>query len=167
MIELLKNDLQTKERQLKDNEQLRSKQIEQCGNLEEASRVTAAELARAQSLAQRVGRLEAEAEASREKSEKRIEEFRSQLERERLERAVAEGALQKTRSNYLDLQRRFDEYVKVNSKEKGNASQQLSPKDVPLAPGQGEGQFMAGDSAQTEGDEATLIGAADAIETTG
>jgi crescentin len=166
MIESLKNDLQAKERQLQDNEQLRLKQVERCDDLEKVGKVTAAELARTQSLAQRVAQLEAETEASRDKSEKRIEEFRSQLERERLERAVAEGALQKTRSNYLDLQGRFDEYVKFNGAEKGKASQQLSPKDLPLAPGQGEKRSMPGDSAQIEGDEASLIGASDTVDTT-
>ena len=166
MIESLKNDLQAKERQLQDNEQLRLKEVERCDNLEKAGKVAAAELARAQMLAQRVAQLEAEAEASRDRSEKRIGECRSQLERERLERAVAEGALQKTRSNHLDLQRRFDEYVKFNGAEKGNASQQLSPKDFPLAPSQGETQSMPGDSAQTEGDEATLTGGPDTVDTT-
>jgi crescentin len=165
MIELLKNDLQAKERQLQDNEQLRLKQVERCDNLEQVGKMTAAELARTQSLAQRVAQLEAEAEASRDMSEKRIEEIRSQLERERLERAVAEGALQKTRGNYLDLQRRFDEYVKFNGTEKGMASQQLSPKDPPLGQGRAERRSMLGDSAQTEGGEATLTGAADTVET--
>ena len=166
MIELLKNDLQAKERQLQDNEQLRLKEVERCDNLEKAGKVAAAKSARAQMLAQRVAQLEAEAEASRDRSEKRIGECRSQLERERLERAVAEGALQKTRSNHLDLQRRFDEYVKFNGAEKGNASQQLSPKDFPLAPSQGETQSMPGNSAQTEGDEATLTGGPDTVDTT-
>jgi hypothetical protein len=120
--------------------------------LEKVGTATAAELARTQSLAQRVAKLEADAEASGDKSEKLIEEFRSQLERERLERAVAEGALQKTRSNYLDLQRRFDEYVKFNGAERGVASQHLSPKDLPLAPAQGEKRAVPGDAVQTEGD---------------
>jgi crescentin len=165
MIETLKNALQTKERQLQDNEQLRLKQVEHCDDLEKVGKATVAELARTQSLAQRVAQLEAEAEESGDKSEKRIEEFRSQLERERLERAVAEGALQKTRSNYLDLQRRFDDYVKFNGAEKGTASQRLSPKDLPLAQGQGEKRSMPGDTAQTEGDESTLTGAAETVET--
>jgi chromosome segregation ATPase len=163
MIELLKNDLQAKERQLQGNEQLRLKQVERCDDLEKVGKATAGDLARTQSLAQRVSQLEAE--ASRDKSEKSIEEFRSQLERERLERAVAEGALQKTRSNYLDLQRRFDEYVKFNGAEKGTASQQLSPKNLPLAQGQGEKRSMPGDTAQTEGDVSTLTGAAETVET--
>lgn len=163
-IEALKNDLQAKERQLQDNEQLRLKQVERCDNLEKAGKVSATELARTQSLAQRVAQLEAEAEASRDKSVERIEEFRSQLERERLERAVAEGALQKTRSNYLDLQRRFDEYVKFNGTEKGKGSQQLSAKDLPLAQGQGVRRSTAGEPAHTEADEATLAAAADPVE---
>jgi crescentin len=166
MIEMLKDDLQAKERQLQDNEQLRLKQVERCDNLEKAGNATAAELARTQSLSQLVAQLEAEAEASRDESEKRIEEFRSQLERERLERAVAEGALQKTRSNYLDLQGRFDEYVKFNGAEKGNGSQQLSLKDLSLAQGQGEKRSMPGDSAQTEGDEATPTEVADTVDMT-
>jgi crescentin len=164
VIELLKNTLQAKETLLQDNEQLRLKHVERCDTLEKASKATAAELARTQSLAQRVAQLEAEAEASRDESEKRIEEFRSQLERERLERAVAEGALQKTRRNYLDLQGRFDEYVKFNGAENGKASQQLLLKDIPLAPGQGEKRSTPSDSAQS--DEATPTGAADTVEAT-
>jgi len=165
MTESLKNDLQAKERQLQDSEQLRLKQVERCDNLEKAGKASAAELARTQSLIQRVAQLEADAEASRDVSEERIEELRSQLERERLERAVAEGALQKTRSNYSDLQRRFDEYVKFNSLEKAKASQQLSSKDLPLAPGQGERRSTPSGSALAEGDDAVPTAPADTAET--
>jgi chromosome segregation ATPase len=49
--------------------------------------------------------LKAEAAASQGKSEKRIEQLNAAIERERAERAVAEGALEATRGDYARLQR--------------------------------------------------------------
>jgi chromosome segregation ATPase len=57
------------------------------------------------SLTDRVELLKAEAAASHAKAEKRIEQLNAAIERERAERAVAEGALEATRGDYTRLQR--------------------------------------------------------------
>jgi crescentin len=57
------------------------------------------------SLSDRVELLKAEATANHAKAEKRIEQLNSAIERERAERAVAEGALEATRADYARLQR--------------------------------------------------------------
>jgi multidrug resistance efflux pump len=49
--------------------------------------------------------LKTEAAAGQAKAEKRIEQLNSAIERERAERAVAEGALEATRADYARLQR--------------------------------------------------------------
>src|ERR1700733_3436171 len=53
----------------------------------------------------RVELLKVEAAANHAKAEKRIEQLNSAIERERAERAVAEGALEATRGDYARLQR--------------------------------------------------------------
>jgi crescentin len=57
------------------------------------------------SLTDRVEVLKAEAAANQAKAEKRIEQLNAAIERERPERAVAEGALETTRGDYTRLQR--------------------------------------------------------------
>jgi chromosome segregation ATPase len=57
------------------------------------------------SLSDKVELLKAEAAANHNKAEKRIEQLNSAIERERAERAVAEGALEATRGDYTRLQR--------------------------------------------------------------
>jgi chromosome segregation ATPase len=57
------------------------------------------------SLTDRVELLKAEAAANHAKADKRIEQLNSAIERERAERAVAEGALEATRADYARLQR--------------------------------------------------------------
>ena len=57
------------------------------------------------SLTDRVELLKTEAAAGQAKAEKRIEQLNSAIERERAERAVAEGALEATRADYARLQR--------------------------------------------------------------
>jgi crescentin len=57
------------------------------------------------SLTDRVELLKAEAAANHAKAEKRIEQLNAAIERERAERAVAEGALEATRGDYARLQR--------------------------------------------------------------
>jgi len=57
------------------------------------------------SLTDRVEQLKAEAAANQAKAEKRIEQLNAAIERERAERAVAEGALEATRGDYTRLQR--------------------------------------------------------------
>ena len=55
-------------------------------------------------LTERNGHLEADVQVSRTKIEKRVEELSSALQRERMERAVAEGALEAARKDNSRLQ---------------------------------------------------------------
>jgi crescentin len=57
------------------------------------------------SLSSRVELLKAEGVSNQAKEEKRIEQLNAAIERERAERAVAEGALESARSDYARLQR--------------------------------------------------------------
>ena len=60
---------------------------------------------RVQALSDQIKKLETDAEANRTKTEKRVEELSSALQREKMERAVSDGALEATRKNYAELQR--------------------------------------------------------------
>jgi crescentin len=56
-------------------------------------------------LTDRIARLEAEIQSNRAAEEKRVEDLNSALNRERMERAVAEGALEASRKDFARLQR--------------------------------------------------------------
>jgi hypothetical protein len=56
-------------------------------------------------LTDRIAEMEAEANAYRAKAERRIDELSASLQRERVELAVAQGALETTRGDYTRLQR--------------------------------------------------------------
>ena len=56
-------------------------------------------------LTDRIAEMEAEANAYRAKAERRIDELSASLQRERVELAVAQGALETTRRDYMRLQR--------------------------------------------------------------
>ena len=57
------------------------------------------------SLTDRIAEIEVEAGAYRTKTNQRIDELKASLQRERVERAVAQGALETTRKEYARLQR--------------------------------------------------------------
>ena len=108
-LEQLLGSLQTQERQVKDLETSRATLVERSNTLLKTVKARETALARAeeriQALSERVTQMENDAEANRSKTEKRVEELNSALQRERLERAVTEGALEATRKNYAELQR--------------------------------------------------------------
>ena len=108
-LEQLLGSLQTQERQLKDLEGSRATLVERSNTLLKTVKARETALTRAeeriQSLTERVTQLENDAEASRVKTEKRVEDLNAALQREKLERAVTEGALEATRKNYAELQR--------------------------------------------------------------
>src|ERR1700733_11725901 len=96
------------DRQNKKLEQTRLSLTDRSSVLSETVKARDSSLAHAQdkikSLTDRVELLKAEAAANQAKAEKRIEQLNSAIERERAERAVAEGALEATRSDYARLQ---------------------------------------------------------------
>lgn len=108
-LEQLLGSLQTQERQVKDLESSRATLVERTNTLLKTVKARETSLARAeervQALNERVEQLENESESNRLKADKRIEELNAALQREKLERAVTEGALEATRKNYAELQR--------------------------------------------------------------
>lgn len=100
---------QLQERQIKDLEQARSALVERNAALTNTVRARETALARAeekiQSSAEFMARLEADIQTSRSRAEQRIEELNSMVERERMDRSIAEGTLEATRKDNARLQR--------------------------------------------------------------
>jgi chemotaxis protein MotB len=97
------------------------------------------------SLTDRVELLKAEAAASHAKAEKRIEQLNAAIERERAERAVAEGALEATRGDYTRLQREIatDRAMRrrsVNAEEVVDATEKTKEAARPSKNGAGHGE---------------------------
>jgi crescentin len=101
------NDAQ--DRQIKKLELTRSTLSDRTKILSETMKARESALAHAEdkikSLSDRVELLKAEAAANQAKTEKRIEQLNAAIERERAERAVAEGALETARADHTRLQR--------------------------------------------------------------
>ncbi len=97
------------DRQNKKLEQTRAALTDRCKVLSENVKARENSLSHAQdkikSLTDRVELLKADAASNQAKAEKRIEQLNAAIERERVERAVAEGALEATRADYARLQR--------------------------------------------------------------
>jgi chromosome segregation ATPase len=97
------------DRQNKKLEQTRLSLTDRSNVLSETVKARDSSLSHAQdkikALTDRVELFKAEAAANHAKAEKRIEQLNSAIERERAERAVAEGALEATRGDYARLQR--------------------------------------------------------------
>jgi crescentin len=100
---------ESQEQQITDLSQARTSLTERNNALTKTLKSRDTALARAeekiQALTERVGALEAEIQVSNTAVEKRIEELNSTLQRERMERAVAEGALEAARKEHARLQR--------------------------------------------------------------
>ena len=100
---------QNRERQISDLEQARTALLERNAALTKTIRGRETALAHAeekiQASAEFVARLEADIHASRTRAEKRTEELNAMMERERMDRSVAEGALEATRKDNARLQR--------------------------------------------------------------
>jgi crescentin len=97
-----------RERQIKDLEQARVALTERNNALTKALKARETALARADekiaALTERNGHLEADVQVSRTNIEKRVEDLNSALQRERMERAVVEGALEAARKDNSRLQ---------------------------------------------------------------
>ena len=99
---------ETRERQVKDLEQARTALTERNNAITKTLKAREAALTRAEekitALTERNGHLEAAVQISRTNIEKRVEELNSSLQRERMERAVVEGALEAARKDNSRLQ---------------------------------------------------------------
>jgi crescentin len=97
-----------RERQIKDLEQARVALTERNNAMTKTLKVRETALARADekiaALTERNGHLEADVQVSRTNIEKRVEDLNSALQRERMERAVVEGALEAARKDNSRLQ---------------------------------------------------------------
>src|SRR5215831_11536229 len=71
----------------------------------EQGRASLTERQKIKSLTDRIAEIEVDAGAYRAKTERRIDELNASLQRERVELAVAQGALETTRRDYARLQR--------------------------------------------------------------
>jgi crescentin len=99
---------ETRERQVKDLEQARAALSERNSALAKTLKSREAAVSRAEekiaALTERNGHLEADVQVNRTNIEKRVEELNSSLQRERMERAVVEGALEAARKDNSRLQ---------------------------------------------------------------
>jgi crescentin len=99
---------ETRERQIKDLEQSRAALVERANALTKTVKSRETALARAEerlaSLTERTAHLEADIQANRSNVEKRVEDLNTSLQRERMERAVVEGALEAARKDSSRLQ---------------------------------------------------------------
>ena len=99
---------EARERQIRDHEQARTALTERNNALTKALKMRETALARAEekiaALTERNGHLEADIQISRTNIEKRVEDLNSALQRERMERAVVEGALEAARKDNSRLQ---------------------------------------------------------------
>jgi chromosome segregation ATPase len=90
---------EARERQIKDHEQARTALTERNNALTKTLKVRETALARGEekiaTLTERNGHLEADIQVSRTNIEKRVEDLNSALQREHMERAVVEGALER------------------------------------------------------------------------
>lgn len=97
-----------RERQIKDLEQARVALTERNNAMTKTLKARETALARADekiaALTERNGHLEADVQVSRTNIEKRVEDLNSALQRERMERAVVEGALEAARKDNSRLQ---------------------------------------------------------------
>lgn len=121
---------ETRERQLKELEQTRTALSERSGVLTKTLKTRETSLARAEeritSLTERNAHLEADVQVSRTQIEKRVEDLNASLQRERMERAVVEGALEAARKDNARLQ---SEVAALRS-----ALRRGVPIDEPLTP---------------------------------
>jgi crescentin len=108
-IERLSALREAQDRHKQELEQSHATLTERSNSLVETVKAREASLAHAEDkiklLANRLEQLELDMATTRAKTEKRIEDLNAAVQRERMERAVTEGALETTRRDYARLQR--------------------------------------------------------------
>lgn len=120
---------EAQENQIAELTQARSALMERANAVSKTLKAREGALSRAEekinTLTDRIARLEADIQSNRAAEEKRAEDLNSALNRERMERAVAEGALEASRKDFARLQR---EMMALN------ASQRRSTAPLALNP---------------------------------
>ena len=136
---------ETRERHIKDLERARTALAEQNNAATKTLKARESALGRAEekiaALTERNGHLEADVQVSRSNIEKRVEDLNSALQRERMERAMVEGALEGARKDNSRLQ---SEVAALRS----TLRRGLPLDDAPVAPG-----LPANDEASAKGKE--------------
>ena len=125
-------------------EQGRASLMDQCNSLAETLRARETSLAHAEqkikSLTERIAEIEVDAGVYRTNTYQRIDELNASLQRERVELAVAQGALETTRKDYARLQRdmlaarALEEVSKEPSKSKNGSGDGRGPNAVEVEP---------------------------------
>ncbi len=109
IVERLTAARDTLDGKTRELEQGRASLMDRSSNLAETLKARETSLAHAEqkikALTDRIAEMEADASAYRGKAERRIDELSASLQRERVELAVAQGALETTRRDYTRLQR--------------------------------------------------------------
>jgi chromosome segregation ATPase len=122
---------ETLERQIAELTQSRATLVERSGAVNKTLKLREAALARAEekiaALSERVKQLETDNRVLREAEEKRVEELSTALNRERMARAVAEGALASSRRDFARVQQ---EIATLNAQRLGKTGQ---PAETPAA----------------------------------
>ena len=108
-LNLMEAERAERETERRENEQARATLLERCGALAKVYNIKESALARAEetitSLNERIGLLEAQLQASKENADQQIEDSAAALRREKLERSVAEGALETARKDFARVMR--------------------------------------------------------------
>jgi chromosome segregation ATPase len=147
-----RNELDAK---VKELEQARATLLERSNGHAETAKARETALAHAEqkikSLTDRIDQLEHDARAYRSRTVKRIEELNETLQRERVELAVAQGALETTRRDYARLQRGLTAERTAQQAGSGVAE----PSDAPAEPskaknGKSDGRSAASMEAKPE-----------------
>ena len=158
MVERLSATRDAMDGKTKELEQARATLMERANGLAENLKARETSLAHAEqkikSLSDRVEQLELDAGAYRAKTERRIEELNEVLQRERVELAVAQGALETTRRDYARLQRELSSQrsAQQSAANLEEVPETAKPKEPPKSKnGRGAGRGAKAVEAKPEG----------------
>ena len=167
-LEQLLASLQGQERQIRDLDGSRANLVERSSSLQKTVKSRETALARAEeritALSDQIKKLETDGEAARVKAEKRIEELSAALQREKMDRAVSDGALEATRKNYAELQRELAtersgrrEEVKLEAVPNGDKAKVSRAKVAEAKPAEAKAGDKAGDGKPDAGKVEPII----------
>jgi chromosome segregation ATPase len=146
-LQQLESAHEARERQIRELETARNTLADRNNELAKSLKTREMALARAEesvaALTARNGQLEADIQVSRVGIERRVEDLSSALERERLERAVVEGALEAARKDNARLQHEL-------SVLRANARRGIAADEAPTAPAEHDEAAESSEVTATE-----------------
>jgi chromosome segregation ATPase len=135
-------------------EQGRASLMDRCNSLAETLKARETSLAHAEqkikSLTDRIAETEVEAGAYRTKTDQRIDELKASLQRERVELAVAQGALETTRRDYARLQRDMLTGREAPRRKRSAPLEEVSKEPSKSRNGSGDGHGRAPKAVEAE-----------------